>query len=455
MNSFLLNRQLGSISPQALAKAQNERLLESIQAAPLVHFSNQHPTSVATEQRVAAEKYIAHKAGVNSITIDKFEGRYLLSGGADSSVAIWDLEAGEKSPPNGIFHSPLSQVTRTSTEASLGITHISFYPFDSLAFLTSGYDRTIKLFSSETLVASATFNIGSTVYCHDTSTAGSHLLVACASQHPTVRLVDLRSGDSTHTLAGHSGSVLTVAWHPKNEHILASGATDGCCRLWDVRRSVSSLGVLDMDDGIGVTGHDGKGTGARRRERGKAHTGAVNGISWTEDGQYLISTGHDERMRVWNMSTGANTLANFGPVIKNGHKGNLSPIIPPSHLSPPGKETVFFLNPREILGFDMHSGTLQKRLRAPGNNAPDGPLGSIRNLKSRISALSWRAHHVEMYSAHADGSIHSWQPRTWEDVAADEEEEEMTESSDAETANRKRKRDELDQIMRDLVRKPR
>lgn len=459
MNSFLFNLQLGSVSHQAFIKAQNERLLSSIQAAQDVNFSlvkrpvsNGDETKDELRPRVANPNLTtAHSAGVNSIAIDRFEGRYLLSGGADSSVAIWDLEANETPPGEPITHLPLGHAVRTSTTASLGINHVSYFPFDSLAFLTSGYDHHLKIFSSETLQTSGKFNLGSRIYSHATSNVASHLLVACASQHPAVRLVDLQSGASAHSLAGHAGSVLTVAWHPKDENILASGAADGSVRLWDIRRSASSLGVLDMDDSIGIAGYDGKGTGARRRERGRAHVGAVNGIVWTDDGQHLISSGLDERMRVWDMATGANTLANFGPAIRNAQNTALLPLLAPSNLLPTGSQSIFFPNPQEILNFDMHSGTLQRRLRVVGQAAPAGPAPTMRNLKKRTTSLAWRAHHVEFYSAHSDGSIRCWRPRTWEDGLVEQEEQEAAQGTGGETAERKRKREELDQIVRDLT----
>ncbi|CAK3841490.1 related to DNA excision repair ERCC-8 [Lecanosticta acicola] len=451
MNSFLLNRQLGSISPQALAKAQNNRLLKALAAAPDVNFALQDAGARASN--TAGIRDVAHAAGVNSIAIDRFEGRYMISGGADSSLGVWDLEAAARSSDDRSTHLPLGFSARTSTTQSLGITHISFYPFDSLALLTSGYDHTLKLFSSETLEASASFDIGSTVYSHATSTVAPHLLVACASQHPAIRLVDLKSGANTHSLAGHSGSVLAVAWHPKDENILASGATDGVVRLWDIRRGASSLGVLDMDDSIGITGYDGRGTGARRRERGRSHTGAVNGIVWTEDGRYLVSNGHDERMRIWNMYSGANTLANFGPGLKNATTTALFPLIAPSYLCETGKETLFYPNSKEILAFDMHSGLLQSRLRIKGlPGLQDHSDTSTRNPKNRTTCLAWRAHHVEMYSAHGDGSIRCWRPRTTEDVVAENEQAgEHDVGEDA--AERKRKRDEFEEIVKDLTSK--
>ena len=319
-----------------------------------------------------------------------------------------------------------------------------------MAFLTSGYDQTLKFFSSETLTASATFDLGSIVYSHATSNIANHLLVACASQHPAVRLVDLSSGASTHSLAGHSGTVLAVAWHPKQEHILASGATDGTCKLWDIRRSASSLGLLDMEDSIGIDGYDGKGTGARRRERGKSHAGAVNGITWTNDGRYLVSTGLDEKMRVWDMTSGANTLANFGPALKNTHTTVLTPIIAPSHLSSPGNDTVYFPNPQEILSFDMHSGSLLKRLRVTGLPRTQATEGGVRNLNNRTTSLAWRTRHVEMYSGHSDGLIRCWRPWTWEDAAEESEVGGSDGNAEVEAAERKRKRDELDEIVRGL-----
>ena len=78
MNSFLLNRQLGSISHQALAVAQNERLLAALQIAPQEKFFWEEASQPADEHdaRVRSEHdRKAHVAGLNSFTIDRFEGR--------------------------------------------------------------------------------------------------------------------------------------------------------------------------------------------------------------------------------------------------------------------------------------------------------------------------------------------------------------------------------------------
>jgi DNA excision repair protein ERCC-8 len=321
--------------------------------------------------------------------------------------------------------------------------------------LSSSYDHHLKLYATETLTLSANFDLNSIVYTHALSPIASHLLVACATQHPTVRLVDLRSGSSTHSLAGHHGALLSVAWCPTLEHVLASGGVDGTIRLWDVRKSSGALGVLDMEDSTGIAGFDGMGGGTRGRNSGKAHQGTVNGLAWTDDGSYIVSSGHDQRVRVWDASTGANTLASFGPTLKNGHLSNLPLLTSPTALTPPRKELLFYPNEKELLVFELHEGNLLKRLRVPGPvMAAVRSRTGERNVKNRITSLVWRGAVDGLYSAHSDGQIRAWIPRTVDDAAADKEEEESlkgpTEESEDESG--KRKRQVLDDVFRDLTR---
>ncbi|KAI9818032.1 MAG: hypothetical protein M1827_000656 [Pycnora praestabilis] len=464
MNSYLLNRSVGSISPQALARAQTTRLVHALQPAPTVRFSSSHGgTSTA---KVDGEELgdgdtvelWAHKAGVNALIVDNFEGRYMLSGGSDSSIHLWDLESEENNDRNYTYH-PSGTVPITPSSHKFGITHLSFYPFDSLAFLSSSYDHTLKIYSSTTLQASASFSLSSVIYTHALSPIASHLLVACATQHPAVRLVDLRTGASTHSLAGHEGAVLALSWSPREEHILASGGIDGAVRLWDIRRSAASLGVLDMEDSTGIVLPPNSSSGATRPlSRGKAHTGAVNGLLWTPSGSHILSAGHDERIRIWDASTAANTLTSFGPVIRNDKLATVHPVIVSSDYVAPGRDVLFFPNEKDILVFDLFDGRLLKRLRPPGSFAVAQARGSAgqRNLKNRVTGLAWRAGGcVEMLSGHSDGVVRAWMPRTKEDAEVEEEEEEeMKEKRSeghAEDESRKRKRKVLEDVYQDLT----
>ncbi|MCJ1243868.1 hypothetical protein MMC30_001065 [Trapelia coarctata] len=458
MNSLLFSRSLGAIGPQAFQRAETARLLQALQASPDVHFDSSNAKVDKDKSKEADDsedgriRTWAHPAGVNSLVIDRFEGKYLLSGGADSSIHLWDLEQVEN-PRRNFTHKPVGTVPKTSASHKFGITNLSFYSFDSFAFLSSSYDHTLKIYDTETLEVSASFDLGSVVYSHDISPIADHLLVACATQHPAVRLVDLRSGASTHSLAGHSGAVLSVAWSPKQENILASGGSDGTVRLWDIRRSAGGLGVLDLEDSVGILGEPGSGIGGRPRHRGKAHVGACNGVAWTDDGYFLVTTGHDERIRLWNAAAGANALAHFGPTIKNAHLSTLLPLLVPSHLTAPGKQVMFYSNESEILMFDLIEGTLHKRLRSPGSPlAQVGGSAGQRNIRNRVTSLAWRAGHIELYSAHSDGIIRAWMPRTAEDAEVEAEEQQEAAAPGGEDESRKRKRQALDEVFRDLTR---
>ena len=80
MNNFLFSRALGSVSQQALARAQHDRLVHSLQAAENIRLTYRSKEQQAAGNEKLKDdalktKDVAHPAGVNSITIDKFEGR--------------------------------------------------------------------------------------------------------------------------------------------------------------------------------------------------------------------------------------------------------------------------------------------------------------------------------------------------------------------------------------------
>ena len=457
MTSDLFGRALGSLTPRAFQNAESARLLHALQLASGIYFhGNEGDVTFAKQGHdggndEATSKAYAHRAGVNCLGIDRFEGRYMLSGGADPSITIWDLESAER-PSKSFTYRPADKVERSSSSHKYGITSVAFYPFDSLAFLSSSYDHTLKIYSTQSMTPSASFDLDSVVYSQAMSPIADHLLVACATQHPVVRLVDLRSGASAHSIAGHSGAVLSVAWSPRNEFILASGGVDGTVRIWDIRRSASSLGIMDLEDSVGVGGEDGYGSKARSRHRGKAHNGACNGVVWTDNGQFLVTAGHDERVRVWDVARGANALAHFGPIIKNKHLSTLLPLLVPGNMAPSGKQIMFYPNEKEILMFDLFEGTLFKRLRGPGmTGAQPSAGGAQKNIKNRATSLAWRAGDVAFYSAHSDGIIRAWLPRTTEESEADEDQTREAAGED-EDESRKRKRQALDDIFKDLTR---
>ena len=80
MNSILFNRSTGVAGPQVLQQTQTARLIEAIQPAPNIRFdSSTDPSTGQNNAHPAKDEsgldVWAHRAGVNSIVIDKWEGR--------------------------------------------------------------------------------------------------------------------------------------------------------------------------------------------------------------------------------------------------------------------------------------------------------------------------------------------------------------------------------------------
>ena len=389
----------------------------------------------------------------------------MVSAGADASIRLWDLES--RGAELDHVHRPVSSVTKASQEGTHthAITSISMYPFDPVpsTILTTSHDGTLKLsaLGPDIITPVHTFNLDCTPYSHSLSShPGSTLLIAVGTSEKSVRLLDLRTGLSTHGLPGHTSSVLSVSWAPHQPHILASASADNRVIIFDIRRGGhnSAIATLDMDDAMGMVPSRSAAASHQSRpmfsRHARAHNGAVTGVRWTSNGSHLVTAGQDARIRVWDASTGANTLVHFGPRVRNSVSSHLAervPLLMPRGLMEPGHETLLWPNfsdkddRGEIFMFEMREGAFIKRLKVPGLMAVRQQLQGRSSALSagRINALAWRGNGasgegLEMFSAHGDGTIRTWVSR--------EPEGEPDETEEVEQADRKRKRDVLEDM---------
>ena len=80
------------------------------------------------------------------------------------------------------------------------------------------------------------------------------LVAVATAGDARVRLVDLRSGDPSHSLPGHAAPVTALTWHPGSEWMLVSGDRSGAALLWDVRMNGrrACMGALDRFQATGA-----------------------------------------------------------------------------------------------------------------------------------------------------------------------------------------------------------
>ncbi|XP_030245750.1 protein HIRA homolog isoform X2 [Drosophila navojoa] len=77
-----------------------------------------------------------------------------------------------------------------------------------------------------------------------------------------------------HTLRGHDGDVLDLAWSP-NDYFLASCSIDNTIIIWDGQALPNMLQTL------------------------KGHTGLVKGVAWDPVGNFLASQSDDRSIKIW------------------------------------------------------------------------------------------------------------------------------------------------------------
>uniref|UniRef100_A0A672KW69 DNA excision repair protein ERCC-8 n=1 Tax=Sinocyclocheilus grahami TaxID=75366 RepID=A0A672KW69_SINGR len=362
MLSFLYARQSGLDDPVRLRRAESTRRVLSLEL--------NHNRDV---DRI-------HGNGINTLDTEVIDGRYMLSGGSDGVIVIYDLENNSKKPQYTckaictVGRSVCRHVHKFSVET------VQWYPHDTGMFVSSSFDKTMKVWDTETLKPAEEFQFDGNVYCHHMSpVARKQSLVAGVFSDQTkpsaCEMVNV-------SLTGHRGEILSVRWSPRYDHILATASTDSRVRIWDVRRASGSLFTLDQ--------HNGDKSKASSEAVNTAHNGRVNGLCFTADGLHLLSTGTDDRMRLWNSGTGENTLVNYGKVVNESRKGLKFTVS--RGCSP---EFVFVPCGSSVAVYGLHSGELITMLRGHYNN---------------VDCCEFHPDYQELYSGGKDCNILAWVP---------------------------------------------
>lgn len=277
---------------------------------------------------------------------------------------------------------------------------VQWYPSDNGLFVSSGADGQLKVWDANVLKEPVeSFLLSKRIYCHHLSSLQpSQVAVASNTNH--VRLVDLKSGSSTHELRGHTTSIVSVQWSPASSWILASGCHGGQVLLWDVRRAKNCLLSFDM-------GHLRGKAKRRKREECLAHKGSVNGLCFSNDGRHLISYGcYDGRLRKWDILQDINTKTPFEALAKvTDVKVHLS--LCNSGGSLDCKDEVVFVPAKaDVVMMRLSDGRRIKNLSG--------------HFKS-VTSCAFSADHLELFSGGSDRAILIWDCLDLKDYQEEEE----------------------------------
>ena len=131
------------------------------------------------------------------------------------------------------------------------------------------------------------------VYCLAWHPDGALLVSAGLDAH--ARVFDVRSGKTACVLSGHAKGILAVDVDPREGTTVATGAEDGCCRLWDLRARGRPLATLPAHSSLVST--------CRFLRTSKSSSSSPSSSSSIE-GRLLLTAGYDGEAKVWDASDG-------------------------------------------------------------------------------------------------------------------------------------------------------
>jgi WD40 repeat protein len=196
------------------------------------------------DQQTAIRQFLTHDHIVTALCVSK-NGRYALSGSADKTVKLWDLEGRVES------------MNQRRSMSDVGI------------------ERGISIVETKEGVPSQRVFTGNKEWVDSVAISTELRLAVSGGEDNSVRVWDLDSGESRGTFWGHEGRVGAVIVIP-SLGLIVSGGGDSTVRLWD-SSSGENRGVL------------------------RGHTSSITALGCSEATGWLFSTGADGTVRVWDI----------------------------------------------------------------------------------------------------------------------------------------------------------
>jgi WD40 repeat protein len=248
---------------------------------------------------------VDHAVDISAVAVSDDNTR-LITAAADNVIRIWPLPLAEgQAAIEAKGHSGAITALRAS-----GTTVIS-----------ASADATVRVWNVADGAAVRSISHGAAVSGVAVSADGT--LVASGGADNSVKLWNGADGAAVATLAGHPSAVLQLEFSGDGLR-LASTSAEGI-GLWDVpgKRKLESLAIGQFKlQGVALAGGNllaAAADGAILRitphilQVFDGHTGAVEGIAISPDGQQLVSSGVDKTVRLWDAATGKAIRSFTGP----------------------------------------------------------------------------------------------------------------------------------------------
>jgi WD40 repeat protein len=284
------------------------------------------------------------------------DGTRVLTAGDDGTIWLWDATNGQRLYP---------------LKGHKGAVYFIEWSPDGTQVLTAGKGGTARLWDVTTKQATVSQLLGG--HEEEVSSIAWHpngKQVLTADSDGVVRLWDTESGNVLHTLHGYEVPVSLLVWSPDDKWRVLTAGDDGKILLWNVTTDKAQLAL-------------------------PAHSGEVYSVAWRPDGRQLLTSGSDQKARLWDV------------ILTNGLVSELRKQQILEHTlsnvysvawHPDGKQVV-------TAGED-------KRVQLWKVTPSSKDLLAVREYDDAIRAVAWAPDRKQVLIAGDNGMIELWEPES-------------------------------------------
>lgn len=364
---------------------------------------------------VETEIRSSHLQGATCLDCERIEERYLLCGGADGRVSLFDMEtrtavSSRADKIRCVDIISTAMISSNTTGTLQRISCVQWYPTDTGLFVTGGLDGLVRIWDTNAFKVALEFSVDDRIYAARMNTSISPMssssspLIAVASEGHVIRLCDPICGSAAIPLSGHKSGVACLDWCPGSEYVLASGGMDGSVKIWDIRNGGSRSQLVSFDwrqENIGLASRAGKaGKKFLMTDNVRAHEGAVMSMKYSSCGSFLATAGNDRFVRLWSAASDAKSVGVVKKQIPAGCFSRLPYQILLAEFS--GNSSADILAVPDDSGlvsfFDLH------------NTSDVDPRHVLKGHIQQVTGITWRQHNQDVITCAKDGLILLWRP---------------------------------------------